>query len=154
MPRLSRYLLAGRFHHITVRATGRELLFIDDEDRAAFIRLLLIVIARYQWTCHAYCLMGTHYHLIIEAPLERLSPRMNFLNGVYCARFNRRHGRRGRLLADRFASFVIRDEDHLHAALAYVLDNPVKAGLCARADAWPWSGLGVPPRDERGWTRR
>src|SRR5262245_61795396 len=137
MPRLSRYHLAGHFHHVTARATGRELLFVDDHDRESFLRLLRIVISRHAWICHAFCLMGTHYHLIVEAPLERLSPGMNLLNGVYCARFNRRYGRRGRLLADRFASFVIRDDGHLNAAISYVLENPVKAALCTAPDEWP-----------------
>ena len=36
---------------------------------------------------------------------------------------------------DRF----IRDEKHYHAAIAYILDNPVSAGLCAHREEWPWS---------------
>src|SRR5437660_774441 len=111
MPRLPRYVLDGTFHHVTSRATGGIYLFGDDLDREALIRLLLRVIRRRRLVVHAYCLMGTHFHVVVEAPLARLSPAMHELNGRYADRFNRRHGRRGRLFADRFASFVIRDED-------------------------------------------
>jgi putative transposase len=142
--RLPRYILNGTHHHVTARATGDGALFMDDEDRRYFLRLLRYSIARWRWTCHAYCLMGTHYHLIVEAPLERLSRGMHRLNFRYAACFNDRHNRRGRLFADRFASFVIRDQRHFAAACEYVMQNPVQAGLCKRADDWPWSRLGPP----------
>jgi REP element-mobilizing transposase RayT len=58
-------------------------------------------------------------------------------------RFNRRHGRRGHLFGDRFSSYVLRDERHLAAAVEYVLQNPVRAGLCDQARDWRWSGAGV-----------
>ena len=143
--RLPRYLLAGAFHHVTARATGGHALFVDDDDRLFFLALLRTSIRRYQWGCHAYCVMGTHYHLVVEAPLERLSPGMQRLNGLYAAEFNVRHRRSGRLFADRFASFVLRDEAHYEAACEYVLQNPVRAGLCRQARDWRWSGLGPPP---------
>ena len=137
-------MLNGTHHHVTARATGDGSLFMDDEDRGHFISLLRYSIARWQWRCHAYCLMGTHYHLLIEAPLERLSRGMHRLNFQYARSFNDRHRRRGRLFADRFASYVIRDEEHYEAALDYILQNPIKAGLCKRASDWRWGGLGPP----------
>ena len=140
--RIPRYVLVGTHHHITARATGGHALFIDDDDRVYFLALLQGSMVRFKWKCHAYCLMGTHYHLIVEAPLEQLSRGMHRLNGLYATAFNERHQRQGRLFADRFASFVLRDEAHLAAASEYILQNPVKAGLCKRAADWPWSRLG------------
>jgi REP element-mobilizing transposase RayT len=80
--------------------------------------------------------MGTHYHLIVEAARERLSDGMRRLNGVYALRFNRRHGLKGHLFEARFSSFVLRDNQHLTAAVDYVLQNPVQAGLCREAVDW------------------
>ena len=88
-----------------------------------------------------------HYHLVLEAPLERLSRGMHRLNGRYAQMFNERHGRRGDLFEERFAAFVLRDEDHLRAACAYVLENPVQAALCPTAEDWPWGG----PRRPAPW---
>jgi putative transposase len=84
--------------------------------------------------------MGNHYHLVVRARRVDLSNGMRRLNGVYAQGFNRRYDRRGHLFGDRFASWVIGSEEHLSAAIAYVLFNPVRAGLCARAADWPWSG--------------
>jgi REP element-mobilizing transposase RayT len=65
---------------------------------------------------------------------------MQWLNGVYAQRFNRRHARYGHLFAGRYGSRVIEGEEYLERACAYVLLNPVRAGLCGQAADWPWSG--------------
>ncbi len=87
--------------------------------------------------------MSTHYHLVLEASRELLSDGMRRLNGVYAMRFNRRHGRKGHLFEQRFSAYVLLDECHLEAAQRYVLENPVRAGLCARTQDWQWAALGL-----------
>ena len=52
--------------------------------------------------------------------------------------------RRGHLFQDRFASWVIEDDDYLEVVCGYVLANPVRAGLVECVDEWRWSGLGLP----------
>ena len=85
--------------------------------------------------------MTTHYHLIVETTLARLSMGEKRLNGVYAQEhFNKRHGRSGHLWGDRFWSEVVDSEEYLRVACAYVLANPVRAGLCADPTEWRWSG--------------
>jgi len=140
----------NRFFHVTARAVGREVLFRDDEDRSDFIAHLSRNTRALLWACHAYCLMTTHYHLVLETSRESLSQGMHRLNGLYAQRFNARHARRGHLFENRFQAYVIDTEDHLAAAIEYVLNNPVRAGLCESSDEWPWSGTGgTVPRDRR-----
>jgi len=115
------------------------MLFVDDADRLDFLRLLGSTVELLEWRCHAHCLMGTHYHLVLEASTVRLSEGMRRLNGDYARRFNRRHGRRGHLFEERFSSYVLHDEGHLEAAVEYILQNPVQAGLCRQARDWRWS---------------
>ena len=140
VPRLPRGSLSEySFFHLTARGTGGVDIFVDDYDRADFVDLLKSTVTRFAWTCHAYCLMGTHYHAIVEAPQPRISAGMQRLNGTYARRYNRRHERRGHLFESRFVSWVVRDERHLTLACRYVLNNPVRAGLCGTAENWPWS---------------
>ncbi|MDY0263529.1 MAG: transposase, partial [Syntrophotalea acetylenica] len=82
-------------HHVTARGNRQEDIFVCDDDREAFLNLLGKVITRYNWICHAYCLMGNHYHLLIETPDANLSAGMRQLNGVYTQIFNRAHGKVG-----------------------------------------------------------
>ena len=97
------------------------------------------------WSYDVFCLMSSHFHLLVRAPLPRVSTGMHWLNGVYAARFNRRWGRVGHLFENRFAAWVMRDEAHWERTCRYILDNPVKAGLCEFADDWPWSGGRLAP---------
>jgi REP element-mobilizing transposase RayT len=84
--------------------------------------------------------MTTHYHLIVRAAQPALSDGMQRLNGLHARRVNVRTGRRGHLFGARFASRVVDTEEHALAACRYVLLNPVRAGLCAQTEDWPWSG--------------
>jgi putative transposase len=141
MPRRARSTLPefGTFHVIS-RGVARSAIVRDDLDREAFVRLELSTRREYGWICHAYCLMTNHYHLVVSAGLERLSRGMHRLNGVHASRFNARYDRPGHLFQDRFASRIVPEEDDLVRVCRYVFDNPVRAGLCAHADDWPWSG--------------
>ena len=133
-------LPAHGIYHVTARGVNRCAIFADDDDRAAFVRLLRSVGARWGWVGHAYCLMGNHYHVIVETALERLSAGCHRLNGTHAQRFNERHGRVGHLFQSRFHARVLRDDEHLARACAYLWNNPVRASLCGIADDWPWSG--------------
>jgi putative transposase len=125
---------------VTARGVAAETIFLDAHDYLAFGALLRATLDRYELWGRAWCPMGTHYHLVAQGSRNRLSRGLHRLNGRYAQRFNKRHDRRGHLFADRFASWLIETDEHLAAACRYVLLNPVRAGLCATASEWPWSG--------------
>lgn len=66
--RALRVLYPGAVYHVTARGNERQLIFRDAIDYREFLRLLELVVERYGWICHGYCLMGNHYHLLIETP--------------------------------------------------------------------------------------
>jgi REP-associated tyrosine transposase len=140
MPRIRRSDLPDGLFHVTTRGCHGQRVFHDDDDRRLLLSLLAVVVGRHGWDCHAFCLMGTHYHLVIDTTTENLSGGMHYLNGEYADRFNRRHGRGGHVFGARFASWEIRDEVHYERTLEYVLANPVRAGLVSDWADWPWSG--------------
>jgi putative transposase len=133
-------------YHVTSRGVDRCAIYRDDEDRADFMRLLRDVASRWHWIGHAYCLMGNHYHAIVETHLERLSAGLHRLNGSHAQRFNERHGRGGHLFQGRFHARVLRDDEHLADVCHYTWNNPVRAGLCETGHEWPWSGRLLRPR--------
>jgi putative transposase len=139
VPRAPRRSLPDGIYHVTARGIDSDAVFRDDADRVVFLRLLGETIDGQGWICHAFCLMGTHYHLVVEATQAALSGGLHRLNGVYAQLFNRRHGRRGHLFGARFHAWVLDDEEHFRNTCAYVAENPVRAGLCREAEDWPWS---------------
>jgi putative transposase len=139
MPRPPRFEVVDGIFHVATRAVGSAFAYRETADRLDFLDLLWRSIDTYEWRCQSYCLMGTHYHLIVQTPNANLAAGMQMLNGRYAQRFNWRHRRRGHLFGDRFLSVMIEDESHLIAAHRYVARNPVRAGICADAAAWRWS---------------
>jgi putative transposase len=139
MSRPLRIEFAGGLYHITARGNGRQPIFADDFDRDRFLTVLTRVVARYRLLCHAYCLMGNHYHLLLETPDANLSRAMRQLNGVYSQGFNRRHERPGHVLEGRFHAQVVDKDAYLREVCRYIVLNPVRAGLAAHPREWPWS---------------
>ena len=68
MARPLRIELFGGLYHVTSRGDRREDIYFSEADREAWLALFAQVCARFNWICHAYCLMTNHYHLIIETP--------------------------------------------------------------------------------------
>ena len=140
MPRILRTTLPDGYFHITARGVEQRMIYLDREDCRGFLGLFGATARRHRWDLYAFCLMGNHWHAVLEATREDLSGGVQWLNGTYAQRFNRRYGRWGHLFGGRFRSWVIDSEEYLYGACKYVLENPVRAGLCERAEDWPWSG--------------
>jgi putative transposase len=84
--------------------------------------------------------MDNHYHLVVECTRVTLSAGVQRLSGIHAERINARHARTGHLFGERFGARVIDTEERLANTVAYVLANPVRAGLCEKPEDWPWSG--------------
>jgi putative transposase len=114
-------------------------MFVDDDDRTDFCNRLARTIRKQAWHLRAFCLMTTHYHLLLEVEENRLQSGMQWLNGTYAQQFNRRHGRSGHLNGSRYSSTPVESERHLLRCFRYIALNPVVAGLCERPQDWLWS---------------
>jgi len=139
MSRPLRIELSGAIYHVTSRGNARALIFMDDGDRDLFTETLGQVVERFNWLCHAYCLMGNHYHLMVETPDANLIAGMRQLNGVYTQRFNRRHRRVGHVFQGRFKAILVDRDSYLLELCRYVVLNPVRAGMVKRAGDYRWS---------------
>ena len=139
VPRPPRIAPAGSIFHLTARGNRRQAIFLDDDDRRWFLRQLADTVGKFRWTCHAYCLMGNHVHLLLELRDENLSEGMQWLLGRYAQDFNWRHGYDGHLFQGRFKSETVESNWHLLELSRYIVNNPVRANLCETAADWPWS---------------
>ncbi len=139
MARPLRIEYPGALYHVTSRGNAREDIFLDDGDRVKFLSVYSHVSQRFNWRCHAYCLMTNHYHFVIETPEANLSQGMRQLNGVYTQQFNREHGRTGHIFQGRFTAILVERESYLLELCRYVVLNPVRAGMVRSAREWPWS---------------
>jgi putative transposase len=139
MARFARVVVPGVPHHVTQRGARRMQVFFSASDYLSYKTLLAQKARRYGLDLWVYCLMPNHVHLIVvPSSKEGLARPLGEAHHRYALYVNRRHGWRGHLWQERFASFPM-DEPHLMAAIRYVLLNPVRAGLARTATDWPHS---------------
>lgn len=136
MPRPPRDLDAGVFHVYAHSVWAADALFRDDQDRLAFERELARTTARAGWRCLSFCLMGSHYHLILDVDARVLAKGMHYLNFRYATYFNERHGMKGHVQGRRYDARRIRSSAVLRIVTKYVARNPVEAGLCEKPEDW------------------
>ena len=130
--------------HLTSRAVFGLTLFPTTPDCFRFLKLLRTIVPDAGWTVVAWCLMSTHYHLLVYTAAPELAPlALQRLNGTYARVFNREHGRRGHVFSARYSETLIDDDRHLQAAYDYVLQNPVRAGIVRDPRSYAWSGDGL-----------
>ena len=139
MARPLRLEFAGACYHLTARGDRQEPIFDDDGDRLVFLDLLAKEVLQQGWKLYAFCLMGNHYHLLLETPEPNLVQGMRRLNGVYTQAFNRRHDRVGHVLQGRYKSILVDKQNYLMELCRYVVLNPVRAGIVASVEGWHWS---------------
>ncbi len=150
MPRRPRAFYAGAPTHITARGVDDQPIFRSDLDRYELLALLRKTTGRIGWQVLAWCLMTTHYHLLVVVPKDpRVSWAMQTVNSVYAREFNTRHRRRGHVFGERFADTLVESGGQGKRTVDYILENPVRAGIVETVEDWPWSGLAtLRPRDE------
>jgi REP element-mobilizing transposase RayT len=151
VPRRPRIERAGGWHHVTARGLERSAIYRDERDRLRFCEALAKSVELFRWRLHAYVLMDNHYHLLVETPEPNLGRGMQWLNTSYCVWFNRRHGRAGHLLQNRFKSIVVDPAGWALELSRYIHLNPVrvgKLGLDKQARSNDRAGAGVKPSAE------
>ncbi len=140
MARQPRLSVAGELHHVLLRGHNGQAVFADDDDRAAFTELLREPAARHGVSIHAYALLAAEVHLLATpGQAESLGRLMQSIGRRYVALFNRRHARRGTLWDGRFRTSILDSQTLLLPAMLHIETLPVRAGLAAAAQDWPWS---------------
>ena len=144
MPRPLRSLYPPGYYHVFARGVNKCPIFLTREDRLTFLRLLSSATRSYRWSCWAFCLMGNHFHLVLDVRQPFLSAGVQWLNGRYATIFNQAHDRVGHLFGGRFGCTPVETEALLVQECEYVYWNPVRAGLCSHPSEWPWTRMRVP----------
>jgi putative transposase len=146
MPRPLRATEGGLVYHTLNRANAGILIFAHDADYVAFESVLAEAIQRHEMRLMAYCLMPTHFHLVVW-PREDgdLSRFMGWLTLTHAQRWHAQHGTvgMGHLYQGRFKSFPVQADDHFLTVCRYVERNPLRANLVSRARDWRWGSLSI-----------
>lgn len=129
------------FYHVMNRGKGRSTIFQDDVYYQSFLDILADVCFRFDCLVHAYCLMGTHYHLLIETPKANLSRIMKHINSVYTLRYNHLNQSDGPLFRGRFKAILVDHKGYLLQLSRYIHRSPIdmKRPVVTQLADYPWS---------------
>jgi REP element-mobilizing transposase RayT len=143
MGRPLRIEFEGACYHVTSRGNEQKDIFKSKRDREKFLGYLESAVFRYGAILHAWCLMTNHYHLLLETPLGNLSQIMRHINGAYTNYFNAKRKRAGHLFQGRYKAILIEADAYLVELSRYIHLNPVRAGIVAKPEDYPWSSYGA-----------
>ena len=136
---LTRFQRSGQSHFDTFGCYHRRLLLTTDASRRIFESALERVRQSFRLQVYGYVVMPEHVHLLLSEPQrDTLADALKSLKqGVA------RHliGDAEHFWQKRYYDFNIRDYGQFVEKLRYVHRNPVKAGLCERAEDWEWSSF-------------
>lgn len=141
MPRPQRIEYENAFYHVMNRGRGRQRIFREKRYYQAFLDTLAEAHERFHCIIHAYCLMGNHYHLLLETPNANLGRIMRHINGVYTQRHNRLKNTDGALFRGRYKAILVDKDEYLLQLTRYIHRNPidVKQPIVRNLDDYPWS---------------
>jgi putative transposase len=140
MPRLPRVMSAGFPQHVIQRGNNREVCFFAETDYAAYLHWLDRAATTYQVAIHAYVLMPNHVHLLATPGIDGgISRMMQYLGRHYVQYVNKTHRRSGTLWERRFRAHLVESETYLLTLYRYIERNPVRAGVVATPEQYPWS---------------
>lgn len=140
MARKPRENISDSCYHVVTRGNRKGNIFLSDTDRKLFLKQLSNIVHTFQITCHAFCLMSNHYHILLKTgPVANLSEAIHSLNGKYAKTFNKQHSLTGHVFERRFYSEIIKTEQHFLETVRYIALNPVRAQITNHPADWKWS---------------
>ena len=139
MGRRLRIRFCGAIYHVMARGNRKQAIFTDDRERRRFLKIVAVALEKFGAECFVYSLMGNHFHKVVHTPRANIPQVMHHIDRLYAQYVNWRHNTTGHLFGAPYTAILIDDTLYLRNAIAYVLRNPVAAGLVSNAGAWPWS---------------
>ena len=140
-------LSIGEFYHLYNRGTDKRLVFLDEDDRQRFSKLLYLCNSQKSIVFRdipigstygyergetlvdigAYCLMPNHLHILVHEKVEGgVSLFMQKLSTAYSMYFNTKYARTGALFEGRFKATHANSDEYLKYLFSYIHLNPVK----------------------------
>ena len=139
MPRRLRIHLPGGFYHVTLRGNHQQAIFFSDRDRTLLNGIVAQAIEKFSARVHAYCWMGNHIHLLLQAGTVPIARTMHYVATTY-ARMKQQHLQTtGHFFERRYHALLVDTDSYLLQLLRYIHLNPVTAGVAGEPADYRWS---------------
>lgn len=151
MGRKPRMEYEGGTYHVIQRGNNRESIFKDEEDKDCLIGQLKQFKLPMGYNVFGFVIMENHYHLVLQTLNQPLQSVMQRVNYIYSRYFNKKYGHYGHVFAGRYKAIPVFDDKYLLSLIRYIHQNPIKAGICRRAEEYRWSSDCFYRTNSREW---
>lgn len=141
MPRQARQQSNSMIYHVMLRGNEQKNIFLDDSDKIRFLDTLSRMKENGEYAVLAYCLMNNHVHLLVKEGTDSLQRSLKRISVSYVYYFNKKYKRIGHLFQDRYKSEAVENDPYIMAAVRYIHNNPVKAGITNIVEDYRWSSF-------------
>lgn len=138
MAREPRYIEPGMTYHIISRFVDREWFIQKTYERAHYIKLLGLSLERTDWRLFGYGIMSNHIHLEATAGEQPLGEWIRNVHSPFATAMNRAYDRIGPMFVRGPRAYPV-EPAAFGSLLAYIHNNPVRAGVCDGADKSDWT---------------
>ena len=128
---------------ITIGTNSRQPIFRNHEFANAAATVVREYATKHSVKFYAFCFMPDHIHLLTEATLSKsIIDIVKEMKGIWtkCAW---QHGMNGLIFQKSFFDHFLRKDEDILTVVHYILNNPVRAGLVERWEAYPHLGSTV-----------
>jgi REP element-mobilizing transposase RayT len=130
----------GHYYHLYNRGAHKLTIFPEDENYVFALYRIKKYCADFDLSMIVYCLMPNHYHFLVRQNGEHpagLLPQRVF--NSYTKAYNKRYKHSGTLFERRYQAKHVDSDNYLRHLCRYIHTNPVKDGLVAYLEEWPYS---------------
>lgn len=138
MPRRPRDIVVGSVYHLISRFVDREWFIRIEQERQSYLRLLGRSLADSDWRCLAYAIMSNHLHVEAVAGKEPLGDWVRRVHSPFADSLNKKYSRIGSVFTRGPKAYLV-PPPKVGRVLAYIHNNPVRAGVVGTAGESDWT---------------
>lgn len=141
-----RLSLIGHVYSITTVTAGRHPRFLDDGNAGAVIEAIRASDRAKRTLTLAWVVMPDHLHWLFQLRQATLSSCLREMKAASARQIHLQKRTHGRIWQPGYHDHAVRDHESLHGLAAYILRNPVRAGLCPHSGDYRHSWCRWPDR--------
>ncbi len=139
MPRVRHWQEDWMSYHLTTRTLNQSFYLAADKDKTVIVRGLDFFQQRGDFLLFGYVIMGNHLHIVLQPSIGRTLAEIARDLKKWTSRYNTAKPPNTSLWERRYDDNVIHTAEEMTSVLNYIHNNPVRAGLVARPEDYPWS---------------
>ena len=125
MPRKRRLWVPGGFYHVSMRGNNKQIIFYNQLDMDAFLRIVEHSHEKYNFQIYSYCIMNNHFHMLIRSDHVHLSQIMMNINKRYSDYYRKKYEFVGQIYEKRYYSDRVKGPRAFTAISSYIHRNPI-----------------------------